>query len=301
MIRTNRSRRTLAAGAALLVSLAAGCRDGGTTSAPGISLPAIETTTSSAAPTESTTPAAPTTVPETTVPAASTTVTETTAAPAPTTAAPAPTSTTTTTTTTLPPPPAPCGVFPTIPAGALEVHTATLDAIGDGVADDTVTSYFDPGAAQWRLRLELPSGSTSELVVDGVGAGVMKVLGAVQVDGGGADEFLAITGAGAATQNLGAFGATSDGCLFRFTRDGAPFVAPVGATITRQDGLSCTGSGLALGHAEEAGGGLWEVSSTSLTRLSQTELSATASSIVGGVAPADVGDIATLNCPGLSL
>ncbi len=294
-----RLHRVRTAAALVLIAIATGCRDGDgdSTTAPGVSLPATETTTE--ATTSSTTTTLTTTPATTTAPATTTTTTTvpaTTAAPAPTTtAAPAPT------TTTLPPPPAPCGVFPAIPGGALEVHTANLDAIGDGTADDVVTSYFDPATTQWQLRLVLPAGSTSELVVDGVGAGLMKVLGAAQVDGGGADELLAVVGAGAATQNLGAFGATVDGCLFRFALDGAPFVAPVGATVTRQDGLTCSPSGLVLGHAEESGGGLWDVSSTSLTRVSDTELSATASSIVGGVAPADVGDIATLDCPGLTL
>jgi hypothetical protein len=285
------NRRQLGAGAALLLSLTTACGSSDTATAPGVSPPQDETTTISSG--------------ATTI-EASTTVRETTPPPS-TTAAPAPTTTTTvapiTTTTTLPPPPppAPCGVFPAIPAGALELNTAVLDAIGDGTADDTVTSYLDPGPSEWRLRLDLPVGSSSELVVTGVGPGVLKVLGAAQVDNAGADEFLAVAGAGAATQNLGAFGADSDGCLFRFDQDGATFVAPVGATVTRQDGLSCTGGGLTLGHAEEAGGGLWEVSSTTLTRISLTELSATTSSIIGGVAPGDVGNVSTLDCPGLTL
>ena len=62
----------------------------------------------------------------------------------------------------------------------------------------------------------------------------------------------------------------------------------------------CTGSGLTLGHAELTTGTLWEVSGTSLARVSPTDLSATASSITL-VDEADVGNIAVLDCPGLSL
>lgn len=287
------TRRTAAFCA--LIALATACGSSETTDAPGLTQGTLGTSTSTTLltttlPAASTLPAETTTMPsETTAPAT---------APA-TTAAPDPT--TTTTTTLAPPPPAPCGLYAAIPAGALEINAATVDAIGDGVADDVVTTYIDPASSEWRMRLDLPVGSTSEIVVSGIGAGVLKVLGAAQVDDGGADEFLAIAGGGAATRNLGAFGADSDGCLFQFDLDGATFEAPVGATVMRQDGLTCTGTNLVLGHAEDPGGGLWEVSSTTLTRSSLTELTATASSIVGGVAPADVGDVATLNCPGLTL
>jgi hypothetical protein len=249
------------------------------------------TTTTSITTSEVTTSVvAPTLPAETTLPPASTS-----------TAPPATTTPPTTTSTTLPPPPPPCGAFPAIPGGALEIHSATLDAIGDGTADDTATSYFDPGTSQWRIRLDLSTGTTDEVDVPGVGAGVAKVLGPVQVDGGGADEFLALVGSGAATANVGAFGADAGGCLFRFQLDGGPFVAPIGATLTRADGMSCTGAALHLGQAEETGGGLWNVVSQTLGRASATELSVIASSIVGGVSTADAMAAATFDCPGLSL
>lgn len=287
----HRSTRALAV--VSLLSIATACQtneSASPTSSSTSTVPAETTTVPSTLPAETTTVAPPTTPAETTtVPAATTTL---------------PPATTTTPTPTLPPPPpppAPCGVFAAIPAGALEVNTVTVDGIGDGTADDTLTSYFDPAASQWRMRLDLPVGSASELEVTGVGAGFVEVLGAVQVDGGGADEFLAVAGSGAATLNLGVFGADSDGCLFRFTDGGSPFVAPVGATTTRQSGMSCSATALSRASAEDTGGGVWNVISQTIGRPSFTELTPTASSIIGGVLTADLGDIATLNCPGISL
>ena len=286
----HRSTRALAV--VSLLSIATACQtneSASPTSSSTSTVPAETTTVPSTLPAETTTVAPPTTPAETTtVPAATTTL---------------PPATTTTPTPTLPPPPppAPCGVFDAIPAGALEVNTVTVDGIGDGTADDTLTSYFDPAASQWRMRLDLPVGSASELEVTGVGAGFVEVLGAVQVDGGGADEFLAVAGSGAATLNLGVFGADSDGCLFRFTDGGSPFVAPVGATTTRQSGMSCSATALSRASAEDTGGGVWNVISQTIGRPSFTELTPTASSIIGGVLTADLGDIATLNCPGISL
>lgn len=291
----HRSTRALAV--VFLLSIAAACQSNETaspTSSSTSTVPAETSTVPSTLPAETTTVAPPTTPAETTtVPAATTTLPPVTTI-ATTTSAPTPT-------LPPPPPPAPCGVFAAIPAGALEVNTVTVDGTGDGTADDTLTSYFDPAASQWLMRLDLPVGSTSELQVTGVGAGFVEVLGAVQVDGGGADEFLAVAGSGPATLNLGVFGADSDGCLFRFTDGGSAFVAPVGATVTRQSGLSCSATTLSRASAEDTGGGVWNVISQTIGRPSFTELTPTASSIVGGVATADLGDIATLNCPGISL
>ncbi|MGI9645396.1 MAG: hypothetical protein ACR2O6_08825 [Ilumatobacteraceae bacterium] len=299
----------------LLLGALAACQDNSTTDGTGLPGVPGSSTTTLPSDTTSTTIAGDTTIVTTTVPTSDPTTTAATATttpptapptdPPPTDAATSTTSSTTTTSTTTAPLPPPCGpaAVPPIPAGAVEVNSITLDAIGDGSADDTATSYFDPGTSQWRIRMDLPSGPTDEIEVTGVGAGAVRVLGPAQVgsiDGTGLQEFLAIVGSGAATINVGAFGTDDVGCLFRFTKDGAPFVAPIGATITRADGLRCTPTTLETRSAVDAGGGLWDVTTQTLAR-EFTMLNVSASSIVGGVATDDLGDIATLDCPGMSL
>lgn len=291
---------------ACLLTVAVACGGDETSTDPTTDVTTAVATGDSTTADPTSTAAATTSSAEAPTTAAATTTTTTSTIPPTTQPPPSTTTAPTTMPATTSPAPSQCGTgpVPPMPGGAVEVTSVTLDAIGDGTADDTATTYFDPGASQWRLRMELPSGPTDDLEVTGVGAGFVRVLGPTQIgstDGTGQEELLAVVGSGASTMNVGAFGTDDTGCLFRFTLDdGTPFVAPIGGTVTRIDGLRCAQTSVEVRSAVETSAGLWEVTSEMLGR-DFTVLYVTASTTDVDVATADLGDLATLDCPGMTL
>ncbi|MFN3257441.1 MAG: hypothetical protein ACE37B_17290 [Ilumatobacter sp.] len=137
----------------------------------------------------------------------------------------------------LPPPVATCGVVGDEPPFAAIVSEQFVDVVGDGSADDRVLSHTVGG---WTLRATV-GGVTSELTIDDVGPGAVRVLGVADVgELTAGNEILATTGAGASTTEVGIFGIDPSGCLFHFADQfGEDLVMPVGASIGFGDRFFC--------------------------------------------------------------
>ncbi len=236
--------------------------------------------------------------------------------PAPTTAATPTTPTTappSVAVTTIPPPPAPtptpaptpplvadpgCGAWAPVPPDVSGVSSASIDALGDGSADDTITSYLD---GTWRVRLVSSAGVVSELAIDDVGPGYAKVIGAVQIDEQAGDQVLAVVGSGASGVRLGVFGADEQGCVFRFTHsDGAALDLIVGGTTRWHQGVFCAGNTLFSYGADAVTDDEWQVWGVDLQRTGATTLGQGVIDSQPGVATADL-PVYGLACPGLSL
>jgi hypothetical protein len=191
----------------------------------------------------------------------------------------------------------PCGAFGPIPAGASTTASVQVDAMGDGSPDDTITSYVGGG---WHLRLVTGDGDTSDLTIAGVGAGVVKALGAVHVDDGAAEQLLTIVGSGASAVNLGVFGADADGCLVRFTHPGDTEIGlSVGATTGWRQGVRCTDSALISYGASNDGPDHWTTWGVGFERVGTTHLDFGLDDI-GSSDTAGLVDY-FLDCPGLTL
>ncbi len=204
-----------------------------------------------------------------------------------------------------------CGVYPPIPDDAASVTTVLVDASGDGTADDAVTSYYDAGATEWRIRLAPSGGSVSELAITGVGPGFVEVLGAVHVDTEDPEQILAIVGSGASAYVLGVFGADSDGCLFRFTWHGSgdEVTFAVGGTIGQMSGLQCHDAD-GFRHLSSIsavsngpGTGTWNIYGSDALRESEQTLLAGDGFHAFGVPDGDplLTGLATADCPGITL
>lgn len=290
--------------AALAAILAAGC-----TTTTGSSDPlaiaeaagSVPPVTATAAPTVAPTPPpTTTTTPQTSTPQTSAPQTSAPQASAPQTSAPQ-----TTTAPTPVPVPEPeiavdpgCGAWPAIPSTASGVSSVTIDALGDGTADDTITTYLD---GTWRLRLESAAGVVSEVTIDDVGPGYAEVIGAIQVDEQVADQVLAVVGSGASGVRLGVFGADEQGCVFRFTHgDGSAPDLMVGGTAGWHRGVFCAGSTLFSYGADAVGDDEWHVWGVDLQRSGATTLDHGMVDSQPGVSTDDL-PVYGLACPGLTL
>lgn len=140
-----------------------------------------------------------------------------------------------------------CGVAGGLPGGAQDVEVVVTDVDADG-QDDTVTSYFVAlgDSAGWRLRTDLADGPTDDHPIEGVGVGIAKILGGVQVDYDVADaatnpqELLVQAGTSAGGPNLTVFGLDDDDCLFRFENEyGGDISFPIHSSISTKGGLKC--------------------------------------------------------------
>ncbi|HEY9557405.1 MAG TPA: VCBS repeat-containing protein [Acidimicrobiales bacterium] len=156
-----------------------------------------------------------------------------------TTTAP-PTSTTTpeVTTTTIPP----CPDVAAEEGGEAPQETAA-DVDGDG-RDDQLVSYRTGGDA-WRLEVELARGGGAALDLASFG-GAVGVMGGSDLDGDGAAEIWARTGAGASTTIVSPF--SVEGCdLAQVTfSTGEPAELPVGGSVGTASGVECTDDGQLL-------------------------------------------------------
>lgn len=178
-------------------------------------------------------------------------------------------------------PQADCGVVGAIPAGAEAVTTIAIDLDDDGQADTATTYHVALGdGAGWRLRTEVTGGPVDDIAIDGVGAAMARVLGAVQVDFDLFDpsthepELLVQVGANSSGVNLGVFGLDEDGCLFRFRDElGDDLVLPIHDAIGTKAGVICddldSTSYLSRLGAEHLQGTVYNASVTPLVRQGQ--------------------------------
>lgn len=198
----------------------------------------------------------------------------------------------------------PCGDAGPIPGTAGSTSSVVIDAVGDGVADDTVTAYLDAG--DWTIRLETGGGFASGYDVTGVGPGQVAVLGAVQLDGEPGDQFLAAVGSSASTVRIGAFGVDGSGCLVRFTDPGGTSLEfEVGGSIGGLHGLAC-GTWEGAGHLEslsavDVGDEVYHVYGTTWHRTDVDVLAAEGGTHILGQTFGDVEWVANLDCPGVTL
>ena len=110
--------------------------------------------------------------------------------------------------------PAICGEFGEAPPLAGIVSEIFADLDDDGATDDSVITYRN--GDDWTLRTQV-AGTTSEVIISGVGPGSAHVLGLADV----AEltlgvEIIATVGSGASAQSIGVFGLDDNDCLFRF-------------------------------------------------------------------------------------
>jgi hypothetical protein len=124
-----------------------------------------------------------------------------------------------------------------LPSDASDVEEGAGDVDGDGQRDE-LRSYR--AADGWHLHVELATGRSADLATGLLDTGGFGVLGGADVDGDGADEVWARTGAGASAVIVGA--ARLDGCsLTRVSLesgDAADF--PVGGSVGTAAGLDCS-------------------------------------------------------------
>lgn len=174
-----------------------------------------------------------------------------------------------------------CGVVGAVPAGAEAVTTIVIDLDDDGQADTATTYHVALGdGAGWRLRTEVTGGPVDDIAIDGVGAAMARVLGAVQVDFDLFDpsthepELLVQVGSNSSGVNLGVFGLDEDGCLFRFQDElGDDLVLPIHDAIGTKAGVICddldSTSYLSRLGAEHVQGTVYNASVTPLVRQGQ--------------------------------
>lgn len=199
---------------------------------------------------------------------------------------------------------APCGAFGPLSGAASAVTTVMIDAVADGTADDTFTSYLDGG--DWTLRLTTNSGTISEYDVAGVGPGFVEAVGAVQFDGEQGDQILAVVGSNASNLRLGAFGADAKGCIIRFADNGGSEVEfQVGGSIGQLNGVACD-SWEGAGYVEslsavDMGGGSYNVYGTTWHKAGVDTLEAEAGTHLFGLSFDDAQFVAQLDCPGITL
>ena len=157
------------------------------------------------------------------VPRASTTTTD--AQPSSTTAPDGSTSTTEVT----------CRPAP-LPSGASDVEEGAGDVDGDGRGDELRSYRASDG---WHLQVELTSGGGADLATGLLDPGGFGVIGGADVDGDGADEVWARTGAGASAVIVGM--ARLDGCsLTRVALEGGDAADfPAGGSVGTTAGLDC--------------------------------------------------------------
>lgn len=171
-----------------------------------------------------------------------------------------------------------CGVFGNIPGNAVGTESMSIDIDDDG-QDDTVTTYFVAlgDSAGWRLRTEIAGGPMDDIAIEGVGPGVARVLGGVQVDytvvepSTWARELLVQAGANASGVNLAVYGLDSDGCAFRFANEmGNDLVLPIHSSIGTMSGLRCDAIAgtqfLAQLSADHSQGSMYAAAQTFLVR-----------------------------------
>lgn len=182
-------------------------------------------------------------------PSATTTTTETTTT---STTDAAPTTATAPTTTT----PA-CGPV-TLADGASEVTEVAGDADGDGSLD-RLRTYVS--GDEWHLQVELAAGGGADLVIPTFGGGV-GIVGSADVDGDGAEEVWARTGAGASTTILGLARLVECGLVRVTSTTGEPAELPVGGSVGTTSGLECSGGGLTTFTASLREGTTYDVVAT---------------------------------------
>ncbi len=131
---------------------------------------------------------------------------------------------------------------PACPEADLPTNTAALseaggDVDGDGRADVLSTYLVDD--AEWHLHVELARGGGADVALDAFASEAVTVLGGADVDGDGADEIWARTGAGASATILG---------LARFANctltqvtfiGGRPAEFAIGGSVGTASGLAC--------------------------------------------------------------
>jgi len=125
-------------------------------------------------------------------------------------------------------------------AAATSVSEAALDIDGDGVDDAVGAGQVD---GDWVLVAELSTGGVAIGAVSDTGGPVaVRPLGGAPIDDEPGAELVVQTGAGAAAFLVGIH--RLDGCelvALQLGADAARF--PVGATVTRADGVSCPPTG----------------------------------------------------------
>jgi hypothetical protein len=125
-----------------------------------------------------------------------------------------------------------------VPPGAQSLTETPADVDGDGRPD--MLRSFGTGE-RWHVQVELAVGGGSELAFDSFG-GPVGIVGGADVDGDGADEVWARTGAGAST-TIVALARFADCQLSWATMGpaGERAEVPVGGTVGTTSGLACTG------------------------------------------------------------
>lgn len=144
-----------------------------------------------------------------------------------------------------------CAQLGPIPSGAVARTSSSLDADGDGAADE-VTAYAigpNPGEGDWHLRVSFAAGGGSDITLaEDPAPGVIRVLGSaylgstVEPGPGGLRPALFVwTGSGASARVVGLY--RVDGCeLAAMTSPtGGPAGFVVGASVGHQEGLRCEG------------------------------------------------------------
>ena len=205
-----------------------------------------------------------------------------------------------TTTTSAPTPSCPEVVEP---ADATDRATVTGDVDGDQRADELI-SYRD-GSGAWHLQVRLGAGGGAGLAVPSPGDTSVQVLGGADVDGDGAAELWARTGAGASAAIVG-LARLTDCRLERITfatREPAEF--PVGGTVGTAAGLQCragsAGSVLTSYTATNMGDDRYEVVAQEWKLDGTTLVSGTSTTTTVAATDGLLGRASSFSCGDLAL
>ena len=178
--------------------------------------------------------------------------------------------------------------------GAVSVSEVALDIDGDGIDDEVRAAEVD---GDWVLAATLSTGGVAVGPVGATGGPVdVRPLGGVPIDDEPGSEVVVQAGAGAATILVGVH--RLDGCALvplRLGADEARF--PVGATVTRTDGVSCPPDGGLVHRSGESLDGItydvvavtYRIDGDDLVEVSRQ------TTAVGPDDPA-FGDLARLDC-----
>jgi len=123
-----------------------------------------------------------------------------------------------------------------MPGNASDVTTATVDFDGDGTSD-VLRVYQSSGS--WHVRASIAGVDVDDEVIAGSGP-QMSAVGGATVDGDALEEAWVKTGSGSATDIVGLYVYRSCELLrVNHDEDGQPVEFPIGASVTRADGLRC--------------------------------------------------------------
>ncbi|MEX2294033.1 MAG: hypothetical protein WD691_09630 [Acidimicrobiales bacterium] len=123
------------------------------------------------------------------------------------------------------------------PSGAASQSKFDADVDGDGRADEVRLLLV--GDSDWHLHVTLAAVGTADVALAVLGSEAVSILGGADVDGDGAQEIWARTGAGASATIIGLV-RFADCSLTQVTfSNGNPAEFPIGGSVGTASGLEC--------------------------------------------------------------